>query len=164
MASKERQRSKDLPLLELREVQINLSGEIHALERLKHQLADEQGSSGQSSPQIQLRIRDAEKTVAIHKKAYAASLADVKRLCPDRISLLAGDGSELRAQVDDLTTNIADSEQEIKAIQEWISQVPDGADEAKRMAREVIQRNDAFNNVNRTCLGALKDLAGESSS
>lgn len=173
-ADTERQKPEDLPLLELRQIEINLCDEKRALEGLKLKMVNDEGLSGlsESSAEIQLEIREAEMTVAIHEKAYAASLADAERLCPGRSPLPLAPGQEtrgldLRARIDDLTTNIENSEQEMKEIKEWIAQVPDDADQAKALARGVILRNEAYNDGCRTqrhaCLESLKELAGESS-
>jgi hypothetical protein len=124
----ESQMHKDLPLWELREVQVEFQSKKRRLEALEQELS---GSS-----QEQERIRRAEKETAISERAYLASLADAERLCPGRPPFPLDPCEVYRARIGRWATAIENSEQDAADIRQWMKQLPEGADGARKLAEE----------------------------
>lgn len=125
----------DLPFWDWKQVRNKLDGEKRELEQLQQERPrTEQGTS--PNPQIRKRICEAEKRVAVYEMAYAASLADVERLRPGQETV----ERDLRARAADLTIGILDAQQEVEEIRGWIGRLPEGADQARKLAQERVDR------------------------
>ncbi len=99
-------------------------------------------------PGIQIRLRHDKKKAEIYQKAYEASQNDAERLCPGH-SFTLGPGIEtlgidLKARMEDLTRNIEQSQREVEPIQDWIRQLPYGADRARKLAQDASGRVEKY--------------------
>lgn len=103
---------EDLPLWELKQVQMHLESEKRTVKELKETRPGEGHLSRLSTPELQERIRYAQKQAVILEKAYAASAADAENLCSGRAPSPLPPGEEhgginLKARVDEMTEAIA---------------------------------------------------------
>lgn len=124
------------PLLELEQVQIT---DLRAKVRL------EQLKMGALNPQkIQAEINSIEKQTAIHKAYYAARQADAERMRPDKAPFLPRSDQatsilDRKTWPDHLTIKVVDTERNIAEVQAWITQLPDGAIAARKLAEELAE-------------------------
>jgi hypothetical protein len=88
-------------------------------------------------------LRPAERKVVVYKKAYAASLVDAERLCPGRTPFpLHSNTSLLRDRHEDLSTILRGLEEECTGIRDWLAQLPNGSDEARKLGQKALQEKD----------------------
>ncbi|KAK4040850.1 hypothetical protein C8A01DRAFT_45872 [Parachaetomium inaequale] len=129
-----RQKPEDLPLWELREVQKEFLLAGRGLEELK---------KASPSPPTPEALRSAEQRLVIYEKAYAASLADAERLCPGRAPFpLHTDTSLLRGRHEELSTMLGELEEECAGIRDWVAQLSDGADEARKLGQNALHEKE----------------------
>lgn len=138
------QKTEDLPLWEFRAVKRALEQEQWKLEGLKQDL---EAAEAASQPEIQKRIRYAEQRTAVHQKAYMASQHDTARLCPGRSpsSLDRRDSAralEMTMRIEHRTRELESGEQAVRERKAWIAQLPEGADEARRLAHTVVDEKE----------------------
>ncbi|KAM7212189.1 hypothetical protein V8F06_012441 [Rhypophila decipiens] len=144
----------ELPLWELREVQTQMYDEQQRLRELQSD-----GSSvrffRESTPEREEEIRRHERKVALLEKAIAASEADVARLCPDKtpFPLDIGSASGVRANFERVTNSIEGTRKTQTAIREWMGQLPEGAELAKNLAKDWLDK--CQQNVNK--LSEMRD-------
>ncbi|KAM7183306.1 hypothetical protein V8F33_013668 [Rhypophila sp. PSN 637] len=144
----------ELPLWELREVQIQMYDEQRRLRELQSD-----GPSIRffrySTPEREEEIRCQEIKVALLEKAIAASEADVARLCPDKTPFLLdiGSASGVRANFERVTYSIDGARKTQTAIREWMGQLPEGAERARNLAKDLLDKSQQ--NVNK--LSEMRD-------
>ena len=139
-ANLESLKPEDLPLWELKQVQMHLGSEKRTVKELKETRPGEGHLGRLSTPELQERIRYAQKQVAILGKAYAASAADPECLCPGRapFPLYPGEehgGINLKARVEELTEAIANMKCWAEKVRNWMVELPEGANGARQLAQ-----------------------------
>jgi hypothetical protein len=154
--------AEDMPLWELKHVEMKFLQTKHELEQLKKAAVD---------TRTEYEIRSLEKTMAIYEKAYTASLADAERLCPGKAPFQLDPGEKtgglnLRRCCDEMTTTMADSERHMGEVQLWMAQLPDGAVEARKLAEDRIETLkesiESYSKQRQNCLDELEKHSRES--
>ena len=140
-----RQKIEDLPLWEWNYIQnYDLRQQRKRVASLEQEL---EAAEISSKPQIEERIRHAKKQMAIHQEACAATEADAERLCSGRSlsSLKPCEGPAplgCTAEIESFTRELGDLEQEVVHRKDWIAQLPESADEARKLAQDVLEERE----------------------
>jgi hypothetical protein len=93
---------------------------------------------------IGLKVNKVNKEVRVYQKAYDAAYADAQRLCPGK-SFHLGPGMEtsgldFQERIDSLTALSKSREDYLSAASHWLNQLPAGADQARQLAQEAIDK------------------------
>ncbi|KAF7550318.1 hypothetical protein G7Z17_g5789 [Cylindrodendrum hubeiense] len=158
------QRPEDLPLWELEQLRGENSWQQDNLERVRQETRDTQQSEQDGGRAVQLRLRHAEQQASIYQKAYEASQLDADRLCPGKtFKLTTGfenvDRQNVTQQIEELAQDEESARQEVEDTRVWISQLPDGADQAKTLAEDNIQMMESLREGYTTRRRALSETA-----
>src|SRR5690606_14525126 len=88
----------------------------------------------------------ATKGYAIWKKAYEASRADAERLCPGRFLPSAPGtrvgGRDYNSRLADCARGLEHAHADNSAIQLWLDQIPQGVEQARKLAQDTIAANE----------------------
>lgn len=114
----------------------------------------------------QIRLQYAEKQLGVYEKAYAAARADADALLPGgtpgRRALKISGYEARHRQVD---WGVKESQREIEATRGWVSELPEGIDRARKMARDDMAQREKMLEVfmeQRRCVAeALEKLESE---
>ena len=142
------QKTEDLPLWELAMLQSEYEWKADSVENERNWMEME---ASKPSPDLErmrtfsTNIRHAEITAIVYRKAYEASKADAERLCPGR-TLESATGIKHLGVGGDLyharwvIHMIAYTGDQLVAIQEWATLIPEGAGKAHEKVRLEIER------------------------
>ena len=137
---------------------------------LQKAVKEKEDNGKSASPALQTKIRQAEKDLKVYEAAYEAASADAERLFPGR-SITPGRGIEalgldLDARIAGLTPSIEDTQQQLKSVREWVSQLPDTAMRARQATEDEVLHLESYlevyNGQLRGCKEALENLDGDS--
>ncbi len=131
------QKPEELPLWECSQLQEMLASAKCRLQTIQQPSSVVETDQGEKPPILQAKLHYAEEQVAIYQRACEASLADAERLCPGRIKTFRPAVEEIcRPDAQKRTADmILVLQERIKAIEEWVAGLPDGAYEARKAAQ-----------------------------
>ncbi|PGH19540.1 hypothetical protein AJ80_03876 [Polytolypa hystricis UAMH7299] len=139
------QRPEDLPLWEAEEMRHSTMSHTEHVEGMRRMAEETQHSGSKNASAFQIKLRHAEDQAMIYQRAYEAARADAERLCPGRsatsvpgIECLEGRSAAKARQ--DLIKRIEKSQRIVEANREWATQLPQGADQAKKKVKKRIEQ------------------------
>ncbi|BDD60267.1 hypothetical protein MPDQ_006184 [Monascus purpureus] len=135
----------DLPLWEFEQVQKEYGWKKDAVQNYQNWVNESQDSDPELSKDFQNDLHRAQKEAEIYRRACIASKADAERLCPGK-TLKSATGKELlrpettTESIQSKSKTIKFLQKELEDLQQWETQIPGGAVEAKKMVEEEIQQ------------------------
>ncbi|RDL42174.1 uncharacterized protein BP5553_02153 [Venustampulla echinocandica] len=142
------QKPEELLLWEERQLREDSWSKQRSLKAIQREAKQVQAGERDGVPGIQIRLRHAEKQVAVYQKAHEASRLDAERLCPGR-SFAVGRGVEalgfdLKKRMEYLTRYIEQSQQEVRLMREWMAQLPECAHRARQAAQRAVDGMEQY--------------------
>ncbi|KAK4462890.1 hypothetical protein QBC42DRAFT_325907 [Cladorrhinum samala] len=138
-------KDEDLPVMELKHVATEY---FYAQRRVRDREARltamkaHQAVPKQMLRQMEMQLGQAERQLAVVRKAYEACKAEVERLHPELslsfLRVLGRFGVDVKSTLQRDIDTINDMESQAKELQEWLAQVPDEATEARQLIQEAI--------------------------
>lgn len=111
----------------------------------QQQVRDVEAGKWEDDPCISIRLRYMENEVEILQRAYEAAKADADAHYPGRSSSpdpKTEEVSRLRERGRRLARNIETGRQEVQKIRDWMSQLPDDVQEARKLAQQSIDNTE----------------------